>query len=110
MERILLVEDDEVLKQAASEVLTDEGYQVTSVPNGEDALKALRQNGYVPDLILSDINMPQVDGFALLDAVRSTDRGMTIPFLFISASSDPGKVGLARRLGADDYLFKPFEL
>lgn len=110
MERILLVEDDEVLKQAASQVLTDEGYLVTSVQNGSEALTVLRHNGYVPDLILSDINMPQVDGFALLDAVRSTDQGMTIPFLFISASSDPGKVNLARRLGADDYLFKPFEL
>lgn len=110
MERILLVEDDDVLREAASRILTEEGYKVSSVRDGNEALQLLHHGGYVPDLIISDLNMPRVDGFALLDAVRSTDRGMTIPFLFVSASTDPGKVGLARRLGADDYLFKPFEL
>ncbi len=109
MERILFVEDDEVLGKAASQILIDEGYQVISVHDGNEALELLHHD-YVPDLIISDINMPHVDGFALLDAVRSTDQGMTIPFLFISASTDPARVGLARRLGADDYLFKPFEM
>ncbi len=110
MEKILLVEDDEVLREAASRILTDTGYEVISVQGGNEALQLLHLGGYVPELIISDINMPQVDGFALLDAVRSTDRGMTIPFLFISASTDPARVSQARRLGADDYLFKPFEL
>jgi putative two-component system response regulator len=110
MERILLVEDDDVLRQAAAQVLANEGYEVTSVHDGNEALQLLHQHGYVPDLIVSDINMPHVDGFALLNGVRSTDRGMTIPFLFVSASNDPAKVSQARRLGADDYLFKPFEL
>jgi putative two-component system response regulator len=108
MEKILLVEDDNVLREAAHEVLSGEGYKVTSVGNGMDALDAL--NDLIPDLIVSDISMPKMDGFALLDAVRSSESGMTIPFLFISANADRRSVSQARHLGVDDYLFKPFEL
>jgi len=108
MEQILFVDDDDALRQAASEILTAEGYQVVGAHNGREALEAL--NHIVPDLIVSDISMPHLDGFALLDAIRSTDRGVTIPFLFISASTEASKVSRARRQGADDYLFKPFEM
>ena len=108
MEQILFVEDDDSLRQAAGEILAAEGYQVVHAQNGQEALEVL--NHIVPDLIISDIAMPRLDGFELLDAIRSTDRGMTIPFLFISANTEAGKVSRARRHGADDYLFKPFEL
>ncbi len=106
--KILLVEDDNVLREAAQEILANEGYEVTSVRNGQEALDVL--NDLIPDLIVSDISMPKMDGFALLDAVRSSESGMTIPFLFISGDVTRGSVSQARRLGADDYLFKPFEL
>jgi putative two-component system response regulator len=108
MEQILFVEDDDILRQAASDILAAEGYQVVNAQNGQEALDAL--NHIVPDLIVSDISMPRLDGFELLEAIRSTERGMTIPFLFISASTEAAKISQARRRGADDYLFKPFEL
>ncbi len=108
MEKILFVEDDGALREAACQILEYEGYKVTAVANGRLALEALKH--LTPDLIVSDIAMPEMDGFALLDAVRSTPTGVTIPFLFISASTDPEKVNRARRHAADDYIFKPFEV
>ncbi len=108
MEKILFVEDDSALREAASQILEYEGYQVTVVANGRLALEALKH--LTPDLIVSDIAMPEMDGFALLDAVRATPTGVTMPFLFISASTDPEKVNRARRHAVDDYIFKPFGL
>jgi putative nucleotidyltransferase with HDIG domain len=108
MEKILFVEDDGILREAAKRILADEGYEVTTVANGREALDALKEAS--PDLIVSDISMPELDGFALLDAVRASETGLTIPFLFISANTDPQKVSKARRHAADDYIFKPFEV
>ncbi|MGA9397762.1 MAG: HD domain-containing phosphohydrolase [Anaerolineaceae bacterium] len=108
MEKILLVEDDVTLREAAREILSVEGYEVIAVSNGKEALDAF--NLLVPDMIVSDINMPEMNGFELLDAIRSLENGITIPFLFMSARSDRGSMTHARQLGSDDYLFKPFEL
>ncbi len=108
MKKILLVEDDIALREAAHEILSVEGYEVTSVSNGQEALDAF--NVLIPDLIVSDINMPVMNGFELLDAVRSHDKGISVPFLFMSTRSDRGSLTRARHLGSDDYLFKPFEL
>lgn len=108
MEKLLFVEDDPVLREAAHRILADEGYQVTSVANGRQALNALQ--ALLPDLIVSDIAMPEMDGFALLDAVRSTQAGVAIPFLFVSAIRDPEKISQARLHAADDYITKPFQL
>ncbi len=108
MERILLVEDDDTFRETARLALEDFGYRVAPVANGLDALHVLEE--FNPDLILSDISMPKMDGFALLDAVRSRRDGATVPFLFITAHTDRDSVQQARRLGVDDYLFKPFQL
>lgn len=108
MEKILLVEDDDVLREAARQLLDIEGYEVLSVGNGIEALKVFPD--FLPDLIISDIYMPKMDGFGLLDSVRSLENGFSTPFLFISASSTRRNVYQARHLGADDYLFKPFDM
>lgn len=108
MEKILLVEDDVALREAVDEALSSEGYEVTSTSDGLGALDLLKDS--VPDLIVSDISIPKLDGFKLLDVVRSSDNGKTIPFLFISAKADHRSIRQARRLGVDDYLVKPFEL
>ncbi len=89
------------------EILTAEGYRVTCATNGQEALTMFAE--MKPDLIISDIMMPYLDGFGLLEAVRSRADGMAVPFLFLSARNEPAATMHARRLGADDYLAKPFD-
>ena len=108
LEKILLVEDDDILRETARLALEESGYRVVSVANGQDALDVL--DDLDPELILSDISMPKMDGFALLDAVRARREGATLPFLFITVHTDRESVTQARRLGVDDYLSKPFQL
>lgn len=108
MEKILLVEDDQALRNAAHEILTAEGYLVSSAENGVKALEAF--NLLNPDLIISDLSMPKMGGFDLLDTIRSQEMGIPIPFIIISARTDKENMIHARQLGSDDYLVKPFEL
>ena len=108
MSKILLVEDDDFLRTTTKTVLEIAGYEVFACPNGRAALDAFPAQS--PDLIISDINMPLLDGYGLLDGVRQTPEGEIVPFLFLTARSERDDVTHARRLGADDYLYKPFEV
>jgi putative two-component system response regulator len=107
MAKILLAEDDEVLCDMTRTVLEINGFEVFAFPDGELALEGFPK--VCPDLVVSDINMPKLDGFGLLDAVRKLPNGTVVPFLFLSAWSERDAVTEARRLGADDLLAKPFE-
>ncbi len=89
------------------EILEGEGYRVTCARNGADAYRAFEDE--TPDLIVSDVMMPQMDGFTLLRTVRAHAAGAAVPFLFLSARTEPAATMQARTLGADDYLFKPFD-
>ncbi|WP_298005594.1 HD-GYP domain-containing protein [Anaerolinea sp.] len=104
--KILLVEDDLALLEVVRDILSDTGYEVMTATNGREGLQAFRL--FRPDLILSDIMMPNMDGFELLEAVRQMEEGMLAPFIFMSARTERYDTSNARRLGADDYLFKPF--
>ncbi len=106
MAHILIVEDNPAISSVMQELLEMEGYRVTSAANGLEALVAFDQA--TPDLIVSDIMMPKMDGFTLLEAVRARPHGAGTPFLFLSARSEQAATLRARFLGADDYLFKPF--
>lgn len=88
-------------------ILEINGFEVVSYPNGQLALEAFSQTH--PDLVISDINMPEMNGFDLLDHVRSLPDGAAVPFLFLTAQSEREDFNEARRLGADDLLAKPFE-
>lgn len=107
MTRILLVEDDALLLDVMRNILEMEGYQVIVASDGLAAYQAFLQ--VHPDLIVSDIMMPRLDGYGLLERVRQLPQGATVPFLFLSARTERADVGRARELGADDYLFKPFD-
>ncbi len=107
MAKILLVEDDEFLRNMTRTVLEINGFNVFAYADGELALEAFPK--ICPDLVVSDINMPKLDGFGLLDAVRHLTNGTAVPFLFLSAWSERDAITEARRLGADDLLSKPFE-
>lgn len=107
MAKILLAEDDDILRNMTRTVLEINGFEVFAYPDGERALESFSE--VCPDLVVSDINMPKLDGFGLLDAVRRLPNGTVIPFLFLSAQSERDDITEARRLGADDLLSKPFE-
>jgi len=103
---ILIAEDHPYTIDMIRELLEAEGYRVTCTQDGSEALAAFEHEA--PDLIVSDLLMPQMDGFALLKAVRSHPYGAAVPFLFLSARAEQTVTAQARVLGADDYLVKPF--
>ena len=107
MNKILLVEDDALLLEVMRSILEAEGFEIHPAVNGKQALELFVNIN--PDLIISDIMMPEMNGFELLEAVRVLVNGVTVPFLFLSARTERGDVSRARVLGVDDYLFKPFD-
>jgi two-component system OmpR family response regulator len=104
--RILVVEDDTVLAAALTRALGQAAHSVDLVDNGEDADRALKLGSY--DLVVLDIALPQIDGFAVLQRLR--ERGSRVPVLVLTARDalDDRVAGLD--LGADDYMPKPFDL
>ena len=108
MEKILVIEDNDLLRENISEILSMEGYDVFSAENGLVGVeKATAQN---PDLIVSDVNMPVMDGFEVLEALRANDSVKTIPFIFLTVKNTMNELRTGMNLGADDYLTKPFDM
>jgi CRP-like cAMP-binding protein len=107
MKTILLIEDDTALRENTAELLELEGYTLHTAPNGRIGIEMAKKQ--LPDLIICDIMMPEVDGYGVLEAV-SLDPAIThIPFVFLSAKTEHKEVRKGMDLGADDYLTKPFE-
>jgi putative two-component system response regulator len=104
-ETILIVEDNDSLRIGISEMLTIEGFSVLAARNGVEAVELLKNN--IPELILSDVMMPEMDGFDFYRKVRSHPELFSVPFLFLTARTDPEDSLKGRMLGADDYLTKP---
>jgi len=104
-ETILVVEDNDSLREGICEMLSLEGYAVIYACNGAEAIALLQR--HTPDLILSDVTMPQMDGFDLYSTVRARSDMISVPFIFLTARTDPSDFMTGRRLGADDYLAKP---
>jgi len=104
---ILVVEDDIILQSQIAEILQFEGYTISLASNGFEGVK--KAFDLLPDLILSDISMPDCNGFEFLEQVQSNQKTSIIPFLFLTANSDLESVKTGKTLGADDYLLKPFD-
>jgi CheY-like chemotaxis protein len=104
-----LVEDDVHLLQGIKDILEIEGYRVDTAASGVDGLDALNRMATPPDLIISDIMMPRMDGYQFFEAVRSSDKWLEIPFVFLTAKGEKHDVRLGRRLGADEYVIKPMD-
>jgi DNA-binding response OmpR family regulator len=106
--RILCVEDDRESASLICEELTDRGFDVAAAHNGRDALAAILKDP--PDLVLSDIGMPGMSGFELLERLTSmAPRFESIPFVFLTAFGDQRSELKGWELGADDYLSKPVD-
>lgn len=105
---ILCAEDQEDLRADICDELRESGYAVLEAADGEATLQQM--DACTPDLILCDINMPGLNGYGVLDAVREHRPHLAdTPFVFLTALSDPQEVVEGKRLGADDYLVKPID-
>ncbi len=102
---ILLIEDHMPLRENLREMLTLEGYEVFAAENGREGLKLATQ--HQPALVLCDIMMPGMDGYAVLERLRADATTKAVPFIFLTAKGTPPDIRAGMNLGADDYLPKP---
>lgn len=105
---ILVVEDEERVRKLIAVALTREGYQVTTADDGREALERLAEA--LPDLIISDVMMPRLDGLDLLQRLRNDPSTRAIPLILLTAKRSSRDIVAGLELGADDYLGKPFAM
>ncbi len=106
MQQILVVDDEDDLRNVMTVILKDVGYEVIPLESGEQALEYLK--AAVPDLIVCDISMRNLSGYDVLKVVRENPSTSQIPFIFVSGVSDRAGIRRGMELGADDYILKPF--
>lgn len=107
MTKIMVVEDEPNLRKLLEVIIGKEGYNVMTLDDGEAALDKLES--FNPDLIISDVMMPRLDGLELCRQVRAMPQYQGVPFLFLTAKDDPTDKYQGFRDGADDYVVKPFD-
>lgn len=105
MARILLLEDDEILRETLCELLEAEGYKVNTVGKGNAVLDITESHSF--ELMLFDVNVPDYNGFELLDMLRES--GNQTPCIFLTSLNDIASLSKGFEVGADDYLKKPFD-
>jgi DNA-binding response OmpR family regulator len=108
MKRILLIEDNHNLREEIINVLEMEGFTVDTAENGRVGLEHIAVER--PDLVISDLMMPDMDGYETLQAIRGNPEFASLPVLMLTARDDDGCVSRAMELGADDYVTKPFRI
>ena len=106
MTKILVIEDNDDVREEIVDILRLEGFEVRDAENGRLGLALLREWG--PDLVVCDVMMPELDGYATLEAIRCDPATASVLFLCLTARAEPNDVQKAVELGADDYLTKPF--
>jgi two-component system sensor histidine kinase/response regulator len=104
--RILVTEDDAAIRATLTDILELNGFLVIAATNGLDGLAMARRER--PDVILTDIAMPGLDGFGLIKELRADEQTQSIPIIVLSASVEPERMRLAMDLGAEDFMVKPF--
>jgi DNA-binding NtrC family response regulator len=104
--RVLVVEDDPVIRANVLELLVEEGFEVISAQDGADGLALAKAR--IPELIVCDITLPKLDGYAVLRGIREDPATASTPFIFLTAKAERTDMRTGMSLGADDYLTKPF--
>jgi CheY-like chemotaxis protein len=108
MKKILLVDDEGDLINYIASVLQDEGFDVSTRLSAEEALGKIASDK--PDLVISDVRMQQMDGFAMLEKMKTMKGCANVPVIFLTALDDRLGQQQAQRLGAAAYISKPFDL
>ncbi len=107
MKKILVIEDETSLRNNIMELLNAEGYSSMGAKDGEEGVRMAWET--IPDLIICDILMPNMDGFGVLARLKKEPRTITIPFLYLTALQERRDMRKGMRLGADDFITKPFK-
>ncbi len=105
--RILVVDDDRAVREALRRTLTLGGYEVQLAEDGEQALESIAQS--VPDGVLLDWNMPKMDGYEFLKALRRLPGGDRPKVVFCTTENDVAHIARALHAGANEYIMKPFD-
>jgi DNA-binding response OmpR family regulator/anti-sigma regulatory factor (Ser/Thr protein kinase) len=106
--KILIIEDEKEIRENLVRILNLSNYNTISADNGLEGLLLARK--HVPALIISDIMMPEIDGYALLSELQKDPETTSIPFMFLSAKSNRYSIREGMNLGADDFITKPFDI
>jgi CheY-like chemotaxis protein len=107
MKKVLIIEDNDDIRENVIEILELAGYQVSSANNGKAGVELAFQD--IPDIILCDIMMPEMDGYGVLYMLSKRPETIAIPFIFLTAKAEHFDRRKGMEMGADDYLTKPFD-
>ena len=107
MKKILLIEDNEDVRENTADILELASYQVAMAENGKIGVEKARK--FHPDVVVCDIMMPGLDGYGVLEQLSKDSTTAGIPFIFLTAKTDKADMRMGMNLGADDYLTKPFD-
>jgi two-component system, NtrC family, nitrogen regulation response regulator GlnG len=105
---LILVEDENQQRESLAMIFESEGYDIHSFPSAEEVCDKLQT--IMPQLIISDVKLPGMDGFTFFDKVRGQSQYHHIPFIFITGYNDPEAIKSVKKLGAAAYVTKPYEL
>lgn len=107
MKKVLIIEDNNELRENTCEILELAGYSVVAAPNGKEGVRLAHSES--PDIIVCDIMMPELDGYGVKQVASQSEKLKNIPFIFLTAKADKSDFRKGMSLGADDYLTKPFD-
>ncbi|MDP9077027.1 MAG: response regulator [Bacteroidota bacterium] len=107
MKRILLIEDNNDIRENTCELLEFEGYEVVLAVNGKTGLILARE--HLPDIILCDVMMPEADGYEVFSGLKTNPLTAAIPFVFLTSSVESKEVKTGLAMGANGYIRKPFD-
>lgn len=105
MKKILVIEDETETRNNLVLMLEMEGFKPFSAPNGRKGVEVAKRE--LPDVILCDVSMPELNGYGVLETLRADEKTVSIPFIFLTAKGDKKDLRAGMNLGADDYLTKP---
>lgn len=106
--RILIADDEPAVRQLLELVLRSQGYEVVATQNGDQLVRTAQE--WIPDLVIIDLMMPQMDGYEAIRQLRNDTRTAHVPMLILTARSTAEDVVTGFDTGADDYVTKPFSI
>ena len=106
MTKVLVIEDEELIRESILNLLNTRGFSAIGAADGRVGLQLAKE--FVPDLILCDVRMPELDGYEVLRALRQDPITATVPFIFLTAETTQDVLSQGQLLGANGYLTKPF--